>query len=118
MLLAPVPWTKRMWALPVLTALAPSERYCHEHNIQHKKLTDWARQLVFLLRRWLPKCDIVVVADSGYSALTCYMRVNTYRIPSQSLRAFVWMQLCTRLHLLKGQSGWDGLVLKASDFLP
>jgi hypothetical protein len=69
MLLAPVPWTKRVWALPVLTALAPSERYCQERNIRHKKLTDWARQLIFLLRRWLPKREIVVVTDSGYSAL-------------------------------------------------
>jgi DDE superfamily endonuclease len=69
MLLVPVPWAKRVWALPVLTALAPSERYCQERNIRHKKLTDWARQIVFLLRRWLPKRDLVVVADSGYSAL-------------------------------------------------
>jgi hypothetical protein len=27
MLLAPVPWAGRVWALPFLTALAPSERY-------------------------------------------------------------------------------------------
>ncbi len=69
MWLAPIPWAKRVWALPVLTALAPSERYCQERNIRHKKLTDWARQVVLLLRRWLPERDIVVVADSGYSAL-------------------------------------------------
>ena len=46
MLLTPVPWAGRVWALPFLTALAPSERYCREHGRQHKKLTDWARQLV------------------------------------------------------------------------
>ena len=69
MLLAPVPWTKRVWALPVVTALAPSERYCQERKLRHKKLTDWARQLVFFLLRWLPERDIVVVTDSGYSAL-------------------------------------------------
>jgi hypothetical protein len=27
MLLAPIPWAKRVWALPFLTVLAPSERY-------------------------------------------------------------------------------------------
>ena len=27
MLLVPIPWAARTWALPVLTALAPSERY-------------------------------------------------------------------------------------------
>lgn len=69
MWLAPVPWAKRTWALPVLTALAPSERYCQEQGIRHKKLTDWARQIAVVLRRWLPKRQLVIVADSGYSAL-------------------------------------------------
>ena len=32
MLLAPIPWAKRVWALPVLTALAPSERYHRERG--------------------------------------------------------------------------------------
>jgi hypothetical protein len=69
MWLTPIPWAKRVWALPVLTALAPSERYCKEQDIRHKKVTDWARQIIMLLRRWLPDRDIVLVADSGYSAL-------------------------------------------------
>jgi hypothetical protein len=69
MWLAPIPWAGRVWALPVFTALAPSERYCRERRVRHKKLTDWARQIILLLRRWLPKRTIVVVADSGYSAL-------------------------------------------------
>lgn len=69
MLLTDIPWAKSVWALPILTALAPSERYCSEQGIRHKKLTDWARQIIILLRRWLPERDIVMVADSGYSAL-------------------------------------------------
>ena len=51
MWLTPIPWAQRVWALPVLTVLAPSERYCREQNIRHKKLTDWARQILLLLRR-------------------------------------------------------------------
>jgi hypothetical protein len=43
MLLAPIPWAGRVWALPFLTVLAPSERYCRERGRRHKKLTDWAR---------------------------------------------------------------------------
>src|SRR5215212_4623306 len=54
MLLVPIPWAGRVWALPFLTALAPSERYCREHGRRHKKLTDWARQLVLQARRWMP----------------------------------------------------------------
>ena len=60
MLLAPVPWAGRIWALPFLTALAPSERYCQQRKRRHKKLTDWGRQLVLQARRWLPGRELVV----------------------------------------------------------
>ena len=40
MLLALVPWAGRTWALPFLTALVPSERYCQAGGRRHKKLTD------------------------------------------------------------------------------
>ncbi len=67
--LAPIPWVERIWALPVLTALAPSERYYQRRGKRHKKLTDWGRQLIRQLRRWLPDRDVVVVADSTYAVL-------------------------------------------------
>ena len=41
MLLVPISWAGRIWALPFLTALAPSERYCRERGLRHKTLTDW-----------------------------------------------------------------------------
>lgn len=69
MLLAPIPWAKRIWALPFLTVLAPSERYHAERGVRHKKLSDWARQMIVQLRRWLPERTIVVVADSTYAVL-------------------------------------------------
>src|SRR6266540_670789 len=49
MLLVPVPWAARVWALPVLTALAPSERHDRERGRRHKALADWARQLLRLI---------------------------------------------------------------------
>jgi hypothetical protein len=39
MLLVPVPWVGRVWALPFLNILAPSERYAQERGKQHKKIT-------------------------------------------------------------------------------
>jgi hypothetical protein len=69
MLLVPIPWAGRVWALPFLTTLAPSERYCREHGRRHKKLTDWARQLVLQARRWMPERTLVLVADSSFAAL-------------------------------------------------
>src|ERR671916_1798635 len=69
MLLVPIPWAGRVWALPFLTALAPSERYCREHGRRHKKLTDWGRQLALQAKRWLPDRALILVADSGFAAL-------------------------------------------------
>ncbi|RYY21739.1 MAG: hypothetical protein EOP41_08055 [Sphingobacteriaceae bacterium] len=69
MLLTTIPWADRVWALPFLTALAPSERYCKENRKKHKKVTDWARQMLCLISRWLPGRKIIIVADSSYSAL-------------------------------------------------
>lgn len=69
MLLAPIPWTGRVWALPFLTVLAPSERYHRERGQQHKKLTESGRQMLLLVRRWLPERPLMVVADSSFAAL-------------------------------------------------
>jgi hypothetical protein len=69
MLLAPIPWAQRVWALPFLTVLAPSERYYEGRKQQHKQLTDWARQMLMQVRTWLPNRMLVVVADSTYAAL-------------------------------------------------
>lgn len=69
MLLVRIPWAKRIWGLPFLTVLAPSERYSQSSPGRHKKLTDWARQMGKQVRRWLPKRKIILVADSSYAAL-------------------------------------------------
>lgn len=69
MLLTTIPWAERVWALPFMTVLAPSERYYEERGRKPKKLTDRAQQMIRQLRRWIPKRPIVVVADSSYAAL-------------------------------------------------
>ena len=69
MLLAPIPWAGRVWALPFLTALAPSERFARERGCRHKKLTDWARQLLLQTARWLPDRRLVAVGDMSYAAI-------------------------------------------------
>jgi hypothetical protein len=68
-LLAPIPWASRVWALPFLSALAYSERYANEHGKRHKPLTEWAWQLLLLVRRWHPERKIVAVADRSYASL-------------------------------------------------
>ena len=60
-----VPWAGRVWALPFLSVLAPSERYAAQRCKHHKKITDWARQMFLLVRRWWPEREIVAVADAA-----------------------------------------------------
>jgi hypothetical protein len=69
MLLTPIPWAKRVWALPFLTALCPSQRYYAHQGRGHKKLTDWARQMLLQVRRWLPGRQLVVLADASFAAI-------------------------------------------------
>ncbi|MDT4955059.1 MAG: hypothetical protein QOJ02_3197 [Acidobacteriota bacterium] len=69
MLLVNVTWAGRVWALPFLTCLCPSERYHKERGRRHQKLTERAQQMLLLVKRWLPRREIVVVADSSFAAL-------------------------------------------------
>lgn len=90
MLPVEVSWAERVWALPFLTVLAPSERYNQTHNRCHKTLTDWARQMIAQVRRWLPERSIVVVADSSFAAL---------ELLNAALELPVPIHLVTRLRL-------------------
>lgn len=69
MLIVPIPWAARPWALPFLTVLAPSERWSEARGRRHKTLTTWARQAVLQTRRWLPGRRLIVAADSAFAAL-------------------------------------------------
>ncbi len=80
-LLAEVSWASRVWALPFLSALAPSERHCHEQGERHKKITEWAWQLLLLVRRWYPEREIVAVADGTYAALKLLDRCRHLKKP-------------------------------------
>jgi DDE superfamily endonuclease len=73
MLLVPVPWARRVWALPFLTTLCwPAE---HRGRRRHKTSVDWVRQMMKQVRRWLPGRRLVLVVDGGFAAvalaLTC-----------------------------------------------
>ncbi len=69
MLLVPIPWAGRTWALPIFTVLAPSEREATRRRRRYKPLTTWARQMVRQLHRWAVDRPLVVVGDRAYAAL-------------------------------------------------
>ena len=81
MLLVPIPWASRVWALPFLSVLAPSERHAAAQGRQHKKITEWAWQLLLLVRRWYPEREIVAVADSAYASLKLLNRCQSLSRP-------------------------------------
>lgn len=72
-LAVPIPWAHRVWALPVLTALAPSERYAPyvEKGRTHKHLPRRARGLMGAIWRWAAplKRPIIFVADKTYASM-------------------------------------------------
>jgi hypothetical protein len=51
MVVVPISWSGRHWALPFLTVLAPSARWSETHRKRHKTLTDWARQAILQTKR-------------------------------------------------------------------
>jgi hypothetical protein len=69
MLLLPISWANRVWALPFLTVLAPSARYAQQQGKQHKKITDWTTGMLFQLKRWLAHREIIAIGDSTYAVL-------------------------------------------------
>lgn len=88
MLLAPIPWAQRVWALPFLTVLAPSERYYEGRKRAHKKLTDWARQMLLQVRRWLPGRKLIVVMDASFAALDFLWQVTKRANPIALIARF------------------------------
>jgi hypothetical protein len=64
-----VPWTKQRWALPFLCVLATTPEVSAHLGIRHKTLGQRARQVVSLLRRWLPGVPIKLMGDMAYSIL-------------------------------------------------
>ena len=76
MLLTPVGWAKRVWALPFLTVLVPSAAHCAKHGRRYKTLAHWGRLAIVQVGRWLGNRRLVVVADNNYSALELLERAR------------------------------------------
>jgi hypothetical protein len=81
MLLVEIPWASRVWALPFLSALAPSERYAAKRGRRHKKITEWVWQLLLVVRRCYPQREIVAVADRAYASLKLLERCRKLSDP-------------------------------------
>jgi hypothetical protein len=69
MVLPPRAWATRVWALPFLTVLCPSERCYAQRGRRPHTILERAWQSIRLVRRWLPDRALVFGADSSFAAL-------------------------------------------------
>ncbi len=90
MLVVAVPWSKRPWALPFLTVLAPHEKTNRARGQRHKTSIDWVQHMTSQVRRWLPDRQVVLITDGGLIAVRLGLRCNRYRQP---------VTFVSRLHL-------------------
>jgi len=81
MLLVNVPWSSRVWALPFLTVLAPSEKTNSANGKRHKTSIDWVIQMLCQVRRWLRHQPLVLVVDGGLIALKLGHRCRNFANP-------------------------------------
>ena len=63
------PWTSRCWALPFLSVPAPTPQVSARLRLRHKTVAQWARQMIQVVRRWLPHVAITVLGDQAYSVV-------------------------------------------------
>jgi hypothetical protein len=83
MLLTPMRWAHRVWALPWMTVLCPSEHFYEQRGRGAQTLVQRAWQMIHVVVRWLPGRVVVFVADSSYAALELLHQVS--KLPHASL---------------------------------
>ena len=81
MVLVPVPWSRRAWALPFLTVLAPSKTTNAQNGQRHKTSIDWIGQMIAAVRRWLPERALLLVTDGGLAAVQLGLHCAGYAHP-------------------------------------
>src|SRR5512143_2498541 len=69
MLLVPLLWSPRVWALPFLTVLAPAAGANTAAGRRHKTILDWTLSLVKVLARWLGHRSWVLWGDGTYACV-------------------------------------------------
>src|SRR5262249_7097633 len=83
MLLTPIAWANRVWALPFLTVLCPSERFYAQRGRRHHTLREGPWRRLRLGRRCSLGWGLVLGGDSSFAPLECLALVA--RLPGFSV---------------------------------
>jgi len=70
MLLVPVPWSRRPWALPFLSVPTLAPATSAKLGKRHRTTVERTQTLIRLVRRWQPDREVVLVGDSGFAAVS------------------------------------------------
>ena len=81
MALVRVPWSSRVWALPFLSALAPSALTNTAQGTRHKSSVDWVGHMIGAVRRWVPGRPLVLVVDGALAAIKLGQRCAHHAVP-------------------------------------
>lgn len=68
MLIVPLPWCKRPWALPFMTLLVSSKKYDDARGRKHKTSIDWTIVAVRVISRWLRR-PFILIGDGGFACI-------------------------------------------------
>jgi hypothetical protein len=68
MLIVPLPWCQRPWALPFMTILASSKKANEARGRKHKTSIDWTMSAVRIISRWL-KRTWILIGDGGFACI-------------------------------------------------
>jgi hypothetical protein len=80
MLLAPVPWSRRRWALPFLAIPTFTPAISAKLGKPHRTAPERTEILVRLIRRWQPHRAIRLVGDGGFAVLRLAHVCRTTRV--------------------------------------
>jgi len=90
-IIIPLPWSKRPWALPFFTVLAPSKEANEKAKKRHKTILDFTLQMVKQVSRWLTHQHLILIGDGCFGChqlgLTCidlgYSLISRLRLNAQ-----------------------------------
>jgi hypothetical protein len=78
-MLVKFPFSRRLWALPVLVALYRSKEWNRQHGCRHKTPSELMRQLLAVLIHWFPQRRFVFAGDGGYGTHELAHFAHRYR---------------------------------------
>jgi DDE superfamily endonuclease len=90
MLLVPVPWSHRPWALPFYTVQAPSEKTCRKLGKPYKSVISCVCFALRLIQRWHPERSVILVGDGAYAAIELAQFCRSTPNPITLVARFRW----------------------------